>query len=56
MHLTERLAGKGTRKDMEYEEELVHNGLAIAWDNIITVAKKVEDSMLYVITAAVIML
>ena len=37
--LTERLVGDGTRQDMEYEEELVHNALAIAWDTIVLVAK-----------------
>ena len=52
--LTERLAGKGTRQYMEYKEESVHNGLAIAWNTIILVAKKVEDNILHVITAPVI--
>ena len=51
--LTKRLVGKGTRQDMEYEEELVHNALAIAQNAIVLVAKKVEDNILHVITAPV---
>ena len=54
MSLTERLAGEGTRQDMEYEEELVHNALAIAWNTIISAAMKVEDNVLHVMTAPVI--
>ena len=56
MSLTERLAGEGTRQDMEFEEDLVHNVLAITWNSIISVAKKVEDSILYMMTAPVITL
>ena len=52
--LTERLAGKDTRQDMEYEEKLVHNVLAIAWNAIILVAKKVDDNVLHMMTAPVI--
>ena len=51
--LTERQAGKGTRQDMEYEEESVHNTPAIAWNAIISVAKKVEDNILHMMTALV---
>ena len=54
MSLTKRLAGKGTRQDMEYEEELVHNAPAIAQNAIISVAKKVEDNVLHMMTAPVI--
>ena len=43
-NLTKRLAGKGTRQDMEYEEDLVHNAPAISQNTIISVAKKVEDN------------
>ena len=38
---------------MEYKEELVHNAPAIAWNTIISVAKKVEDNVLHVMTALV---
>ena len=53
MSLTKRLAGEGTRQDMEYEEELVHNALAIAQSAFISVAKKVEDNILCMMTAPV---
>ena len=53
--LTERLAGEGIRQDMEYEEELMHNALTIAQNSIISVAKKVEDSVLYMMIAPVFM-
>ena len=56
MNLTERLEGKGTRQDMEYEEESVHNARAIAQNAGISVAKKVEDNVLCVMTALVTML
>ena len=56
MSLTNRLACKGTRQDMEHEKESVHNVLAIAQKAIILVAKKVENNILCVITAPVIML
>ena len=54
--LTKRLVGEGTRQDMEYEEELVHNVPAIAWSAIISVAKKAEDIVLCMMTTLVIML
>ena len=53
MSLTKRLAAEGTRQDMEYEEELAHNVLAIAQNAIILVAKKVEDNVLHMMTAPV---
>ena len=56
MCLTKRLLGKGTRQDMEYEEELMHNVPAIAWNAIVSVAKKVEDNFLHMMTALVVML
>ena len=40
---------------MEYEEESVHNAPAIAWNAIVSVAKKVEDTNLHVMTAPIIM-
>ena len=51
--LTERLAGKGTRKDMEYEGSL-YNAPAIVWHAFISVAKKVEDNVLHMMTVPVI--
>ena len=39
---------------MEYEEELVHNAPMVA-RNAISVAKKVEDNVLHVMTALVVM-
>ena len=53
MSLPKRLAGKGTRQDIEYEEELVHNAPAIASNAVISVAKKVEDNVLQMMTALV---
>ena len=40
---------------MEYQEDLVHNAPAISQNTIISVAKKVEDNSLCVMTAPVIM-
>ena len=54
MSLTERLAGKGTRQDMEYKEELVHNMPAIAQNAVISVGKKVEDNILHIMIALVV--
>ena len=52
--LTERLTGKGTGQAMEYEEELVHNTLTAARNAVVSVAKKVEDNVLHVMTAPVV--
>ena len=52
--LTERLTGKGTRQAIEYEEELVHNTPMAAHNAIVSVAKKVEDNILHVMTAPVV--
>ena len=52
--LTERLMGKGTGQVMEYEEESVHNAPTAARNAVISVAKKVEDNILRVMTALVI--
>ena len=54
--LTKRLACKGTRQDMEYKEESVHNTPAIAWNTTISVAKKVENNVLHKMTALVAVL
>ena len=53
--LTKRLTGKGTGQAMEYEEELVHNVLTAAQNAVVSMAKKVEDNVLCVMTALVIM-
>ena len=52
--LTERLTGKGTGQAMEYEEESVHNAPKAACNAIVSVAKKVEDNALHVITILVV--
>ena len=59
MSLTERLVVKGTRQDMDYEEKLVYNAPAIAWNAATTfwatsVAKKVVDNVLRMMTALLI--
>ena len=54
--LTERLTGKGTRQAMEYEEESVHNTPMAARNAVVSMAKKVEDNVLRVMTAPVVML
>ena len=53
--LTKRLTGKGTRQVMEYEQELVHNAPMAARNTIVSVAKKVEDNVLHVMTTPVVM-
>ena len=47
--------GEGTRQAMEYEEELVHNVSTAAHNAIVSVAKKVKDNVLRVMTAPVVM-
>ena len=54
--LTERLTGKGTGKAMEYEEELVHNVPTAAQNAVVSIAKKVKDNFLHVMTTPVITL
>ena len=54
--LTERLTGEGTRQAMEYEEKLVHNAPTAAHNAIVSMAKKVEDNILHVMTVPVVML
>ena len=39
---------------MEYEEELVHNALTAAHNAVVSVAKKVKDNVLCVMTAPVV--
>ena len=53
--LTKRLTGEGTGQAMEYKEELVHNAPMAARNAIVSVAKKVEDNILHVMTVPVIM-
>ena len=52
--ITERLTGEGTGQVMEYEEELVHNAPMAAHNAIMSMAKKVEDNVLHVMTAPVV--
>ena len=52
--LTERLTGKGAGQAMEYEEESVHNTPTAAHNTVVSIAKKVEDNVLHVMTAPVI--
>ena len=40
---------------MEYKEELVHNVPTAAHNAIVSIAKKVEDNVLHVMTVPVIM-
>ena len=51
--LNERLEGKVTGQAMEYKES-VHNAQGIAQNAIVSVAKKVEDNTLCMMTALVI--
>ena len=53
---TERLTGEGTGQVIEYEEELVHNVLTAARNAILSIAKKVKDNALCVMTMLVIVL
>ena len=53
--LTKRLTGKGTRQAMEYEEELVHNVLTASHNAIVSIARKVKDTVLCIMTMPVIM-
>ena len=50
----ERLTGKGTRQAMEYEEESVHNMPIAAHNAAVSMANKVEDNVLHVMTAPVV--
>ena len=54
--LTERLTGKGTRQAMEYKEELVHNMPTAAHNAIVSMARKVEDNVLRMMTTLVVTL
>ena len=51
--LTKRLMGYGTGQAMEHEEESVHNVLTTARNTIVSIAKKVKDNVLCVITTPV---
>ena len=52
--LTMRLTGEGTRQAMEYEEESVHNVPTACRNAVVSVAKKVEDNVLRVMTTPVV--
>ena len=52
--LTKKLMGKGIGQAMEYEEELVHNVPMAARNAIVSIAKKVKDNVLHVMTTPVI--
>ena len=52
--LTKWLMGKGTGQKMEYKYESVHNMPTAARNTIVSVAKKVEDNILHVMTMPVI--
>ena len=52
--LTKRLTGKGTGQVMEYEEESVHNVLTAAHNAIVSIANKVKDNVLHVMTTPII--
>ena len=52
--LPKRLAGKGTGH--EYEDWLVHNAPASAWNAVVSMAHKVKDNILLVMTVPVIVL
>ena len=50
-NLIERLTGKAIGQAMEYEEESVHNVLTAAQNAIVSIAKKVKDNILHMMTA-----
>ena len=52
--LTKRLTGKGTGQAMEFEES-VRNVLTTAQNAVVSIAKKVENNVLCVMTTSVIM-
>ena len=51
---TERLMGEGTGQVMKYEQESVHKMLMAAQNAIVSIAKKVKDNVLCVVTMLVI--
>ena len=54
--LTKRLVGEGTSQDIEYKQEVVQNTPSIAQNTVVSVAKKVEDNVLHMMTAPVVAL
>ena len=46
--------GRSTRQAMEYEEELVHNMPMAVQNAIVSIAKKVKDNVLHMMTTLVI--
>ena len=53
-NLTKRLACKGTRNYMNYEEESVYNALAAEWNAVVSMASQIEDNVLCMMTVLVI--
>ena len=53
--LTERLMGKRTGQVMEYKVESVHNVPTAARNTVVSMARKVKDNILRVMTAPVVM-
>ena len=43
--LTKRVVGKGTRCEMEYEEDLMHNMLAISQNTVVSMANNARDNI-----------
>ena len=54
--LTESLTGKGTQQAIEHEEKLVHNVPMAAQNTIVSIAKKVENNVLHMMTTLVVAL
>ena len=52
--LTKTLVVEGILQDMESEEELLHNALAVTSNAVVSIALKIEDSILCVLMAPVI--
>ena len=52
----QRLLAKGTGHKIEYKDELVHNVVALTQNAIMSVASKVKDNVLLVMTTLVIVL
>ena len=46
--------GEGTGQVMKYEEDSVHNAPTATRNAVVSVAKKVEDNVLFVMTALVV--
>ena len=55
-NLTERLVGKGTGQEIEYEQESVHSLPAAAHNLLVSADLKVKDNILWVMTSPLIAL